>query len=350
MADITGGDVLIGLRLNSAFESAVACGANDRLEVLNIDHGENAEELSTNPIGSGTPMLNDAQRGATDPRVSLKKRMHYNDAGTVALAQLFGQDTVVNMGSGAYCHSIVLNETRFAHFATIAVQPTTSEVIEYSSCTPSKATITMPPPPGYVDLDLAFLANKQELASAINTSGTMASLTLANSTRMIADSSDYLYLNTLGGASLSATDKLNITSLQFDTEYQIAANREYKGSTGNGQFLIAGDPPLSHTLTITLKNLSDLTYFTAMQAGTEYKAMFRVRGPLIGGSQYYQMDVYIPRMKIIADINRPISSAGYNPTTIKFMCLLADSLPTGMTRLTPYINIQNTRATSYFTY
>jgi len=347
MADITGGDVVIGFKVGSVFETAVACGASDRLEVLNITHGENAEELSTNPIGSGTPMLNDAQRGGTDPRIEFTKRLHYDDAANAALALLYGTDTVVNMGSGAYCHSLTLNETRFSKFGTLAIQPTTTEVMEYPSCSPAKATITMPQPPGYVDLAMTLLGNKLELASAVNTSATMSNLTLANSNRMVADQADYLWINAIGGSTLSSSDKLNFTNLVFDHEYQIAANREYKGSAGNGQFLVAGDPPLSYTLTFTLKNLADLTYFTAMQAGTEYKAHFRVRGPLIGGSQYYQMEVYIPRMKIITDISRPLNSSAYNPTTLTFMCLVADSLPSGMTRLTPYLNLYNTKSAAY---
>jgi len=347
MGSITGAATVIGLKKATTWGTATAIGSGDKVEVESLNQAENAEELTANPIGAGTSMATESRRGATSPTVEIETLMGYDNSALVAVGQFFGTDTVNEEpgGSGDYLHSFMFNETRNQAFVTAAFQAASAVAgsIEFPSCVTTRVQITAENPPNYTRLGLSLLANEQELASATNTYTSLNSATVANSQRIVLQPDDQFLINAQGGGALSGSDKLNITSIDIALEYDQGFVAEIKGSLGNGTPVAVGDPPFQGTVTIRLKELSDLTYFTAAQAGTEYKAMLDIQDD----TSPYRMRVYFPRLKIVEDPEYNLTTTATNEHVITFKCLAAASNPTGMVDTTPFIVIKNEQSGAY---
>lgn len=344
MARLTGAATLIGFKLHSVLGDAIAVGANDKLLVESIDVNENAEELRQNPIGSGLLMDSESRRGATSPSVTFNGKPGYNDAFIPILKQLFGTEGLSAVGGGYHNHSFIVNETRNSNWGVLAIQPTTTGVQELPGCTVAGLTITADNPPNYVDFAVDLLANKQTLNSVVNTTVTMASLTVANEKRIVVKDTDEFQINAQGGAALSASDQVDIQSAVISLLFPQEHVREIKDEAGNGEPRATGSPPFEATLTVTFRSLEDFTWFTAHQAGTEYKARLNVTDD---ADTNYAFRVDLPRLKIVESPSRPIANAGDNEFTVTFKGLVASAAPSGMGSRYPMIVVRNNRATAY---
>lgn len=349
MTSITGSTTKIVATKATTFGTAVAATTGDQLEVENLTHTNNSEILQATPIGSGLDMQNDAQVGATSPTINISKIAGYNDAGVLLESLFFGGESVMNMGSGAHFHSIVFNATRNVKGATIAFQGTSTDVFEYPWCTPTSLQVVADTPPDYVRHTITLLGNKRVITGATNTAGVMGNATVADSARVVVKPDDYFLINTQsGGALTNPTDVVSIKSFTAQYNYDAQHVQEIKNAAGNGLPVSSGNPPFNVTLTVEFRNLNDFTYFTAQDAGTEYKASLTVVGSLIGGSQYYTRVYAFPRLKILADPEYNLSTPGENPMTLTFQALAASSVPTGMVSKLPYILVKNTKSASYY--
>lgn len=348
MVSRTGANTFLGLKLGSTFGTAEALGTDDKLLVENLTHGKSTEELRANPIGSGNDMDEESAPGATSPFVQFEKIMNYDDAGVAALAQFMGSCSVNTAGSGAYTHSLIYNETRNQRYATVAFHGYSAGVFEYPSVAFHNVQIEAASPPNYVLGTFDGLADEQVISGTENDEADLTTVTIADSTRVIAKPQDLFQINVASGGALSGSDNVAVTSVSLELDYPLEHAREIKGSSGNGEPISTGEPPLSATLTIQLRNLADFTWFTAQNAETEYKARLLVSGATIGGGNDYEFAYYLPRLKVIQDPEYNLASAAENPSTVVFKGLVAASAPTGMISTYPYFLIQNTRSSSYF--
>ena len=349
MAAKTGADTAIGYRLNStgAFDSHTQAGASDLLIVNDFSHSKNQSELRIPGIGSGLVMDSESFPGQINPGGSLTKPARYDDAGMFMLAQIFGTDTVMGMGSSSYLHSIVMNETHFGYFATMGMQNDTSNAMDYENVYPSKVTFTGSPNAALMQA-VEWLATNRRISGAQNSVSSLDSATLPTSTvAVIVRPDDYFYINDASGGALSSSDKVNITQITIEFLREIENVPEIRGAEGLGQQRSSGDAPLQANVIINLKNQQNNTWYTALDAETEYKASFRATGAVIGGSNSEFFEFNFPRLKIVTDPEYNLSSTAENPTTIRFKALYASAAPTGMIKQYPYIRLQNRRSTSY---
>lgn len=342
----TGANTFIGAKLGSTFGTAVALSTGDKMEVESLNHGENVETLEASPIGSGLVMQNDSQRGAASPSIEIESIAKFDDPGVALLKQFMGRETVNVGGSGSYTHSLMVNETFNAKWATVAFHGFSAGVFEYPSAAVQRVEITAEP---YQYLKKAFdlLANKQLITGTENDAAELALLTAASSYRVVVEPDDEFQINTQGGSALSTSDRLKIRRLTLTMDKPLEHVHEIKGVSGNGEPISSGNPPLSATLQVELRNLEDFTYFTAFQAGTEYKALFSAQGPLIGGSAYYKYQMFFPRLVQVEDPQYDLTEAGENPMIITFKALVAASIPGGMFDTYPHFCIINTKSTVY---
>lgn len=351
MGSITGSKAVIGLKLGSTFGTAVAIGAGDKMEVEDFTRTEGTEELTKNSIGSGLSMATDAKRGATTPTVGFTKVGGYNDAGMVALAQMFGGASAALISTGAYQHSIIFNETANQKFATIAFQGASAVAgsFEYPSAALTEATIAAENPPNWVTVAMQGLANEEKLDSSANTYLTLNGATVADPEPIVVKPSDEFLINAQGGAGLaSPANRVNIVSASFNPRRPQELVREIKGSAGNAQPVATADLPFQAELTVQFRSLEDLTWFEGHQDGDEYKARFVVEGPQIGASGVnYRFEYNLPRLVIVSSPDFGLSSPGNNPLTVVFKCLAASANPTGMISVYPYFLLRNARATSF---
>jgi hypothetical protein len=348
--DLTGAMSVAGLKIGGTWATAVTCATGDQLNGVQITHNENAETLQVPPIGSGDIMVNQTDRGGVAPTFNISGPLGYNTPQWTAIAQEFGTAAApMTMGNGAYVHSILTNETANSTFYTFAFNACQSALgaIEYPSCVTNKTTINVPPPTAYLTAAIDGLANAQTVGGTTNTYAGLNATTAVNTKRAVWQLSDTLKINAQAGGALGANDIYSVQSIVISYDRPQEHPREATGTAGNGVPTATGDFPLAVSLTVTFKSLPELRFFTAAQAGTEYKASITQTGSLIGGSNYYFMEFNFPRVKILQSPDYPLTSGGNNPLTVVFTAMVAASNPTGMISTYPYIRVQNDRSTSF---
>jgi hypothetical protein len=354
MTLIPGSSVLIGSKKGATFGTAVQVGAGDKLEVDSFTISENAEALRDNGIGSGLDMDADSIRGATEPSGEIQKKARFNDAGVMLEAAFWGADSVMNMGSGAFDHSLVFEGTRNQAFPTIAARLLLGSVVELASCTVTGLNMKYSKFPNYLMQVIKFKANSVNYTPSTNTNATITALTVANTKRVIAQPSDYFRINLQTAAALSGTaentgDVVNITDFEIDLNYDVEYPDEMKGSAGNGQPIASGEAPFQGTVTMTFRGLNDAQYrfLINSQTNTQYKCDMTITGDIIGGAIAYKRKVFFPCLVQVEDPKFDQTSTKVNPVTLKFKCLVVPTAPSGMIHGYPYQIITSDKSTSH---
>jgi len=344
MGSITGAATVIGFKKSTTWGTETVVGSGDKLEVESLSQSENAEELTANPIGAGTSMATESRRGAKAPSMEVETLMGYENAGLAVVGQFFGTDTVATE-VGNYLHSFIFNETRNSTYLTAAFQAHSavagSMVFPSAVCT--RLAVTADNPPNYVRMSFDLLGNEQKLDSSSNTYTTLNSATVDNAQKIVIQPLDEFWINAQAGAALAAGDKKNIVSAEFELSYDQGFIAEIKGATGNGTPVAVGDPPFQGTLTVRFKSLEDFTYFTAAQAGTEYKAQLNITDD----TSPYRVRFYFPRLKIVEDPQYDLTTTATNEHVVTFKCLAASSNPTGMISTKPFWVVKNTNSAAF---
>ena len=344
MGSITGAATVIGFKKSTTWGTETVVGTGDKLEVESLSQSENAEELTANPIGAGTSMATESRRGAKAPSMEVETLMGYENAGLAVVGQFFGTDTVATE-VGNYLHSFIFNETRNATYLTAAFQAHSavagSMVFPSAVCT--RLAVTADNPPNYVRMSFDLLGNEQKLDSSSNTYTTLNSATVDNAQKIVIQPLDEFWINAQAGGALAAGDKKNIVSAEFELSYDQGFIAEIKGATGNGTPVAVGDPPFQGTLTVRFKSLEDFTYFTAAQAGTEYKAQLNITDD----TSPYRVRFYFPRLKIVEDPQYDLTTTATNEHVVTFKCLAASSNPTGMISTKPFWVVKNTNSAAF---
>lgn len=348
MAKITGAQGVAGLKVASTWGTPVACGAGDKLVNFTINHGENAQALQITPIGLGSIVANQVDRGNVAPQLTLQGKLGYNSPELVALAQMFGGASAVNLLNGAYSQSVILNQTANQKYFTTAWQPNIGSSIEYATCVATKATINFPPPKDYIELTLDALADAQNLTSATNTYLTLTSCTAANTRRMVWGNADKLWINAQNGPALSASNAYNVQSMVVEFNRPQEHPREATGSASQGVPVSTGDFPFYGTLSVTFRSKQDHTWFAAHQAGTEFKARIEhMSSDAIGVSGVnYGMRIYYPRLKIVESPQNNLAGAGDNAETVVFQILGATAYPAGINFTDPILEFLTDRSSA----
>lgn len=346
----SGGSTRIGIVKATTFGTPVAVSTGAKLECDNFDVSENAEQLMDMPIGAGQEMINDCIRGATEPKGNFTKKLRFDDSANIMTTILYGGASVVAQASSTYAHSLYFNMARNNQFATIVRETTLGSLLEVASCTPTKRTLKLEKFPNYVTEQIEYVGNAINFQPSTNSTTTLAAMTTANVNRVIAQPSDTFRINLQGGAALSGSDAVNITSAEISYDYPVMFPDEMKGSAGNGQPIADGDPPFSVTLTVSTRGLDDAQYrmFINSQTNTQYKADLTITSTtMAGGAIPYSRKFFFPCLVMLEDPQNSLGSTKVNPCTLKFKAMIATSTPSGMLDFYPHETIVNTRSTTY---
>lgn len=341
-----GAETIVGFKIQSGFDWGASATANSKLELTNFTGLENTTKLFRNPIGSGIVMQKTVDAGSTAPTISGEKEVLCDDAGIAMMAGFFGGCSAASLGSGAYKHTFTFNPTR--KYYTFVHDEASGLLKEYINCVPTSLDFTAEPNT-YMRESFNLLSTAMRLSSQSNSAAGLATATLPNEKVFVVRPDDAFRINAQAGGALSSTDTVSATSITINFAIPMEIVPEIKGSVGNGAPRFSGNPPFSATITMNLKTLENQTWFNAIQAGTEYKADFTVTGDTIGGGFSYAMVMSFPRLKIVSDPQYALTDPGENPETVTFEALVATANPTGMTSTYPYVEVTNTRTTSYFT-
>lgn len=341
----TGANTFIGAKLHTTFDTYTAAGASEQLMVDSLDHSENSEELTTNPIGSGLIMQRDSDVGGNSPTLGMPKKARYDDIACGLLTQIFGNESTMNMSGGAYVHSITVSEQLNQNFATIAFHTDSASVAEYKNGVVTDYNFTANTN-DYLNQQINVLASQKLITGTTNSAVTLTTVTLpTNSPITIVRSTDKFRINAQAGGALADGDKVDVTQIEINFARPQEHVDEIRNAAGNGQPRSAG--LIDCQVTATLRTKLDDTWFTAYKNATEYKADFTITGATIGGGNSYQWNFNFPRLRVVAEPRYPISNVGENELVVVFKALVASANPTGMISTYPYIRLFNTRSTNY---
>lgn len=351
MAVLDGTNTNIGIALSQTTDTyGTAEAVTDKLIVESISWNENATVLSTNSIGSGGLMQSDATRGNIAGSMSIEMIVGYENGFDYFLAQMLGTagaPTEQNVAEGDYLHQILAHGTLNRTFLTIALESSSTTVIEFPSCTVTDITLTMDNPANYVRASINLLFDELVASGTTNSNATLQGLTVPDTELAVIEQSDEFLMNAQsGGALTTVTDRLEITSYVLNLSRGQEFVPEIKGASGNGSPIASGRP-LEGTLALQLKDHADNTYESAALAGTEYKSSIKAEGAQIASGNNKKVEILLPRMQLIETPGYALSGPGTNPTTLNFQLSEATANPTGMADTTPYAEITNTRTTAY---
>lgn len=349
MPALSGKQKKIGIATGSTFGTAVA--ATNLIPVDNFTMSKGSSRLEDNPAGINYAMLEDVDFGNINPSASIAMKLGYNNHWPFFAAQMFGTSpapTEQTVGQGDYLHVMTLNITTLnAKYLTLAELSTSTLVREYPSAVVTDLVVNFNAPRSYVTSDISMLGNNLVLNSSTNTNAAGVGVgTIGTLNQAILELADSFLINAQAGAALSSpTDKVNITGLTVTYSKPQRTIPEAKGSVGNSDFVADGN--FSCLLAVSFKQLDDFTWFNAQAAGTEYKAKIIVDGAQIGTGLNNSLTLFFPRLKIVEDPEHNITGPGIDPQTVVFEALQATASPSGMSSVYPYLELVNTRSTTY---
>jgi len=346
MASRTGAASVVVWTNNSIIDSHIQASTGDKMLVESLDASAGTTTLERSPIGSGLTMQDRIDPGATTPTVNISKGMDFDGPAAAMLAQLCGTENVSSLGSGAYVHSVLLNETLNTNYGLFAFHSDSANVHEYRNAAVTSFEINATPN-DYLSATIALLSTEFANSATTNTASSLMSATIADSEPVITRPEHKVRLNAQAGGALSDSDLIEVTNVTFGLSREQELLPEIKGSAGNGAQRSSGAVPVGETISMTFKVKEDETWHTALINGTEYKMDFTVLGTLIGGSNYRTFQHVIPRLKVDGDPTYSLQNTGDNEMTVNFRVLAASSNPTGMISGYPYFRVINTRSTKY---
>lgn len=332
--------------LASAYDTPVAPGANDKISIDSESFSRNTTELTEAPIGGNVIMAKNSDIGDDAPAGTISKTLRTNDAFNAAIMNFMGTETVTTVTSGVYEHSAVANVTSLVNYMLIGRETDSANVDEYVNSVMTELGVEFNPNQ-YVKATGNFKASKRLITGTTSTNANIQAATEPTNYNFVFRDTDWFRYNAQGGAALSGSDNLAITSASISLvrDYEFVA--EARGSAGKAPPRVAGEPPFVGSITITLKEKDGNAFWTAHDAGTEYKASIRVAGPTITGAFTHFFRLDFPRLKVVSEPQYNLSSASVNPVTITFQCLVASANPTGMGSTYPMIVLCNDKSVKY---
>ena len=333
---------------SGTYGTAVAAGAGDRIACKSAP-AITAQSLVKNPVGTGQIMAPQSIVGRKTPVVNLSGDVGYRNGFDKILAQFFGTSAAPaeqTPTKGEYMHRLTLKTTANYVYNTFAYLLASGDTLEFPSAMVRSININVPEVHSISQYSAEILGNKAELSSAVNTSAVVTAATISDSeVATVTEDSDF-WMNTSGGGAVSGSDQFNITSYNLTLTRPQDFIGNIKNSTGNA--VPVETDVVAGTLTVTLQEQADKTYWTAWEAETVYKSKFKTEGSIIAsGSVNRAISIYLPLMKLEGTPEYTTTEAGFNTVTLNFTLFAASAAPTGMSSVYPYVEIINTRATTY---
>lgn len=350
MTAITGSNSKAGMKVTGTWGTAATLTTGDLLAGNTINHSENTDELTVPAIGYGFAMKSISDRGGIDPTISIDGPLGYNEPKALALAQLFGANSIVTATAGAYEHSFMYNAYQ-TKYVTVAMQghSASAGTFEYPSATVTEATVAGTARPEYITCALSLLADQQKIASQTNTFTTFDTVTQANGKRVPFEFADEFWIGPPVSTALTNANRLNITSFSISYKRPQESPNEAKGSAGNGTPVAVGEYPFMVTLQVVCRKMDDFTYFTAHQADTRYKAVLIKNGSTLVSPYNYRYRFFFPYLRLATPPENQLQEGGFNPLTLTFEALVSPSNWADMPSIYPFITLMNDKAAVYLT-
>lgn len=342
--EITGREFLIALKKAAAWHTPVACGAGDGLLILS--DGIKVAIPTELDDSAGQQWITQADAGVKDIKGSLEAYMRY-EGFDVALALIMGATAgapAQQEATAAYANTYSLSSNLSGLFATLAQKKLVNKIWEFTSLKLHgfKLGCEMNKP---VKLSLEGIADTLDRASAVNTTGTMAAVTMPDTeNRIIMNKDTVVRINDQDAIALGAGDELYPSSIEFSFNRPMDAE-PVAGQDGVDEPADNGFPVATMTMKFPRYNTANDAFFDDWDAFTSKKMDITFTGRVIEGAYNYQFKISLPHVKV-DNPEAPVSGPGKIPFSLSFQILAATAAPAGMTHATPFqIDVINKRTT-----
>ena len=275
---LTGREILIGLKKAAAWRTALEAGADDGLLILSESFKQTIEHLDDD--SAGLTFIQRTDQGKIEASGGLEAYMRYEGL-DVLLALIMGTAGVPTVPNPLYTttcqNSYVMADNLSGLFATLAMLKKSDKVFEYPSVKfhQFKLSGEMNAP---VKLSVEGIANLLELASAINTDTTMASITYPDKgNRIIMNKDTHFWLNDESGAAVAVGDAIYPSSVELSFNRPMDADL-VAGNEDVAEPVGEGFPEITLTLNFPRYNDANDAFFTDWEALTRKKMEIYFKG------------------------------------------------------------------------
>ncbi len=300
------------------------------------------ELLITNPIDcisksieftdietSGRVFHEDSEMGNIKCDLSPTVYMRYQDtAAHTMLAQVIGsQATPSTVTTLSYTTDFQLSDNVEGEFGTFAVD----KVTKVHAVPSAKWTgFTISAKPGTpAELSFKGVGNDEIINSTTNT--TLDSVTSVDRSNRMQLKDAVIRINDQTGATLAETDKISVTSFNFEFDRPHTSDYESTGANAISEPLGDGYPTAKVNLEFRKYGSDEAQYYSDWTSGSTKKMDITFEGSLIEGTQKYEFKIEFPRLRI-----KEVKTSGTNNivTSVSMDCEAATTAPSGMSGLT----------------
>ena len=337
----TGTEIVLAAKKAAAWFTAVACAAGDGLFLTDMKLARKQSPLMDESLGKA--FHDNADPGPIKVEGTLDAWFRY-DGLDLLIAMLFGTTggaPVQQAATAAYAQSFTLASTLEGLFCTLAAYNGVS-VEEFISAKFAgleiKGKVGEP-----VEVSFKVIADEMDPESAVNTSATMANVTMPEALNRVLFSQGVFRMNDQDGAALDSDDEIAPNS------FSIIIERKLAGVHAAGQSNKIDEPSNTNMTEVLLK--LGFPRYTSKQdmvdwvAATEKKADIVFTGSLIEDTYYRTQAYSFPRLA--HDDVALKYSQGIMENEVVLHALLASAAPTGMSGITlpVQLDVINTKTT-----
>jgi len=334
----------------ATWNTAVALGASDGILFLS---GQ-AKRSATVQVDEsrGIAFSKDGTAGPIDCSASYVFDFRYEgmDKLIAYLMGIAGAPTVQG-ATTAYKNTYKWSTDTYGLFLTVA-KNMIAFIEEVPTAKVSKISLTGEVGAKPLQLTIDVIGSNREVASAVNTLATFASVTLPTGAdrNPVMFSQTVFRMNDQGSTALGSGDQIYPSkfTLTIDRKLKGAYTGAYRTTGNNPQDLI--DEPVAEglpeiKLNLEFPTLTANTYLAALGSDSRKKLDITCTGGLIAGTYYYQHQLQFPHLQLVtAD---PTDDQGRIKQPLEFLVHGASTAPTGMTGITDPLwwTVINTRTT-----
>lgn len=344
--NITGREVILGVKKATTWRTAVQCGALDGLLVTN-GFSSNKSPIYLPDDSLGQDDIRDFYKSSEAVSDSLEGYLRYEGWDTLLALVMGTAGTPTQNESTAYYNTYSPAANINDYFATMAIKksPNTEGVWEIPSAKITGFTISARVGE-LAKIAVQFMGNKIETDEGAGVNGhlTIGDVTYPDRGNIALMNSDFkMRMNTQGGGALADSDKIypygfSLTYSRPMKENFVASYHDMSEPSQEG-FSVA-------SLDINFDKYNLDTFMAAVEDQTDYKLDITFQGGLITGTSYYTFRLDIPKITWV-NAGAPLNGPGTIPHNVSGMCQGVASAPTGMSGVTDPISIyaMNTRTT-----
>jgi len=258
----------------------------------------------------------------------------------VLIAMVFGSAGAPTGTGDAQTHKFKLSGN-YGLFGTLAIGMP-GEIWEIPSLKPYAWTLKVGGE-GLIESEIKAIGNKLVAPATVNNETSMNAITYDERCNHCFSKQMKLYINDQSGEDFQESDVIDINSFECSVT---RAHQEIVSITQDQISEPVDIAPATADLKVGFpKYGTDVSGLISAQAsGTKKKAKLVLTGPLISGTNYYQITIYFPCLVI-----KPVTTKYEDiiSAEAEFLGLAVSTAPTGMSETVPYMTIVNKRDTDY---